>query len=53
MKRTENECVWTVFKNDIKKNLQKRKKKRNVVNEDLEKHNIFEELEKKLLILLL
>ena len=26
--------------------MQKRKKKRNVVNEDLEKHNIFEELEK-------
>lgn len=45
MKRTENECVWTVFKNDIK-DLAEKEKKRNVVNEDLEKHNIFEELEK-------
>ena len=45
MKRTENECVWTVFKNDIKE-LAEKEKKRNVVNEDLEKHNIFEELEK-------
>ena len=45
MKRTENECVWTVFKKDIKE-LAEKEKKRNVVNEDLEKHNIFEELEK-------
>lgn len=45
MKRTENECVWTVFKNDIKE-LAEKEKKRNVVNEDLEKHNIFENLEK-------
>ena len=45
MKRTENDCIWTVFKNDIKE-LAEKEKKRNVVNEDLEKHNIFEELEK-------
>ena len=45
MKRTENECIWTVFKNDIKE-LAEKEKKRNVVNEDLEKHNIFEELER-------
>lgn len=45
MKRTENECVWTVFKRDIKE-LAEKEKKRNVVNEDLEKHNIFEKLEK-------
>ena len=45
MKRTENECIWTVFKNDIKE-LAEKEKKRNVVNEDLEKHNIFEKLEK-------
>lgn len=45
MKRNENECIWTVFKNDIKE-LAEREKKRNVVNEDLEKHNIFEKLEK-------
>lgn len=45
MKRMENECIWTVFKNDIKE-LAEKEKKRNVVNEDLEKHNIFENLEK-------
>ena len=45
MKRTENECVWTVLKKDIKE-LAEKEKKRNVVNEDLEKHNIFEKLEK-------
>lgn len=45
MKRTENECVWTVLKKDVKELVEK-EKKRNVVNEDLEKHNIFEELEK-------
>lgn len=45
MKRTENECVWTVFRRDIKE-LAEKEKKRNVVNEDLEKHNIFEKLEK-------
>lgn len=45
MKRNENECVWTVLKNDVKE-LAEKEKKRNVVNEDLEKHNIFEELEK-------
>lgn len=45
MKRTENECVWTVLKKDVKE-LAEKEKKRNVVNEDLEKHNIFEELEK-------
>ena len=45
MKRNENECIWTVLKNDVKE-LAEKEKKRNVVNEDLEKHNIFEELEK-------
>lgn len=45
MKRAENECVWTVLKKDVKE-LAEKEKKRNVVNEDLEKHNIFEELEK-------
>jgi hypothetical protein len=45
MKRTENECIWTVLKNDIRE-LAEKEKKRNVVNEDFEKHNIFEELEK-------
>ena len=47
MKRTENECIWTVFKNDIKE-LAEKEKKRNVVNEDLEKNNIFEKLEKEI-----
>ena len=45
MKRTENECIWTVLKTDVKE-LAEKEKKRNVVNEDLEKHNIFENLEK-------
>lgn len=45
MKRTENECVWTVLKSDIKE-LAEKEKKRNVVDEELEKLNIFEELEK-------
>ncbi len=45
MKRNENECIWTVFKSDVKE-LAEKEKKRNVVNEDLEKHNIFENLEK-------
>lgn len=47
MKRMENECVWTVFKSDIKE-LAEKEKKRDVVNEDLEKHNIFEELQKEI-----
>ena len=47
MKRTENECIWTVLKADVKE-LAEKEKKRNVVNEDLEKHNIFEELEKEI-----
>lgn len=45
MKRTENECIWTVLKTDVKE-LAEKEKKRNVVSEDLEKHNIFENLEK-------
>ena len=45
MKRQENECLWTVFKNDIK-DLAEKEKKRDVVDEQLEKLNIFEQLEK-------
>lgn len=45
MKRQENECVWTVFKEDLK-DLAEREKKRDIVNEDLERLNIFEELQK-------
>lgn len=45
MKRQENECVWTVFRDDLK-DLAEKEKKRNVVNEDLERINVFEELEK-------
>ena len=45
MKRQENECLWTVFKSDIKE-LAEKEKKRNVVNEDIERLHIFEELEK-------
>ena len=47
MKRNENECVWTVLKTDVKE-LAEKEKKRNVVNEDLEKHNIFENLQKEI-----
>jgi len=45
MKRQENECVWTVFRDDLK-DLAEKEKKRNVVNEDLERINVFEELQK-------
>lgn len=45
MKREENECVWTVFREDLK-DLAEKEKKRDVVNEDLERLNIFEELQK-------
>ncbi len=45
MKRQEDECIWTVFKADLKE-LAEREKKRDVVSEDLEKLNIFEQLEK-------
>lgn len=45
MKRQENECLWTVFKADIK-DLAEKEKKRDVLGEQLEKLNIFEQLEK-------
>lgn len=45
MKRQENECIWTVAKADLKE-LAEKEKKRDVVNEDLEKLHIFEQLEK-------
>ena len=40
MKREENECTWTVFKNDIQ-DIAEIQKKRDVVNEELEEMNIF------------
>ncbi len=45
MKRQEDECVWTVFKADLKE-LAEKEKKRDVVNEELEQIHIFEQLEK-------
>lgn len=45
MKRQDNECLWTVFKADIK-DLAEKEKKRDVLGEQLEKLNIFEQLEK-------
>lgn len=45
MKRQDNECLWTVFKADIK-DLAEKEKKRDVFGEQLEKLNIFEQLEK-------
>ena len=44
MKRQEEECLWTVFKSDLKE-LAEKEKKRNVVHEDLENLQIFEKLE--------
>lgn len=45
MKRQENECLWTVFKSDLKE-LAEKEKKRDVVGEELENLNIFEQLSK-------
>lgn len=45
MKREENECLWTVFRSDLKE-LAEKEKKRDVVGEELEKLHIFEQLEK-------
>ena len=45
MKRQEDECVWTIFKADLRE-LAEKEKKRDVVEEDLERVNIFEELQK-------
>lgn len=45
MKRQENECLWTVFKKDLKE-LVDTQKKRDVVGEELESLKIFEQLEK-------
>lgn len=45
MKRQDNECVWTVFREDLKDIVEK-EKKRDVVNEDLERLNMLEELQK-------
>lgn len=44
MKRQEEECLWTIFKSDLKE-LAEKEKKRNVVHEDLENLQIFEKLE--------
>lgn len=45
MKREENECLWTVFRSDLKE-LAEKEKKRDVVGEELEKLHIFEQLER-------
>ena len=45
MKRQENECLWTVFKKDLKE-LADKEKKRDVVGEELENLKIFEQIEK-------
>lgn len=45
MKREENECLWTVFRKDLKE-LAEKEKKRNVVDEELEQLKVFEQLEK-------
>lgn len=45
MKRQDNECIWTVFREDLKDIVEK-EKKRDVVNEDLERLNMLEELQK-------
>ncbi len=45
MKRQQYECLWTVFKADLKE-LAEKEKKRDVVGEEIEKLYIFEQLEK-------
>lgn len=45
IKKKENECVWTVLKKDLKE-LAQNEKKRDVVQEEIEKLNSFEKLEK-------
>lgn len=45
MKRQQDECLWTVFKADLKE-LAEKEKKRDVVGEEIEKLHIFEQLEK-------
>ena len=39
--RTDNECLWTVLKTDLEE-LVETEKKRNVVDEELEKYHIIE-----------
>ena len=41
MKRQENECLWTVLKTDLEEHVET-EKKRNVVDEELEKYHILE-----------
>lgn len=45
MKRQENECVWTILRNDLE-DVAITEKKRNVVEEELENLKIFENIEK-------
>ena len=45
MRRQENECLWTVFRNDLKE-LAEKDKKRDVVKEEIERLHIFEQMEK-------
>lgn len=45
MKRQKDECLWTIFKSDLK-DLAEKEKKRDVVNEEIEKLHIFEQLSK-------
>ena len=41
MKRQDDECLWTVLKTDLEKMVET-EKKRDVVNEELEKYHIIE-----------
>ena len=45
MKRQENECVWTILRNDLE-DVAITEKKRNVVEEELENLKIFENIKK-------
>lgn len=44
MKKSEDKCIWTIYKEDLKE-LAEKEKKRDIVNEDIEKLNIFQNLQ--------
>ena len=46
MRRQENECLWTVFRNDLKE-LAEKEKKRDVVKEEIERLHILNKWKKK------
>lgn len=47
IKRQDNECLWTILKDDLQE-IAEKEKKRDVVSEDLEELKLFEGIEKEL-----